>query len=377
MKIDLGCYYFPNYHTGDRRNTIIHGSNWSEWEPLRNSVARFPGHFQPRVPLWGESDEKDPAAMAQKIDAAAAHGVNVFIFDWYYYNDGPFLELALEKGFMAAENRSKIKFCNMWANHDWYDIHPALPVDRKLLYPGKVTRATFEKIAELHIERYFSAPEYYTIDGAPYFSIYELSRLAASFGSMAETRRALEDFRKAVKSAGFPDLHLNAIIWGAPILPGENTPQDAAAFAVELGFDSAASYVWKHHFYDPAPLNRYEDMRKKYFDFWNKTLTNCPLEYFPNVTVGWDTAARTMPDMPWDGTGPYPYGSVIVGESPEEFRKSLQMVREKLEKIAPAHPFISINSWNEWTEGSYIEPDTRNGYAYLEAVKEVFPENVC
>ena len=95
------------------------------------------------------------------------------------------------------------------------------------------------------------------------------------------------------------------------------------------------------------------------------------------MTVGWDTAARTMPDMPWDGTGPYPYGSVVVGESPEEFRKSLQMVREKLEKVAPAHPFISINSWNEWTEGSYIEPDTRNGYAYLEAVKEVFPENVC
>ena len=376
MKIDIGCYYFPNYHTGDSRNKIVHGSNWSEWEPVRKAIPRFPGHVQPRVPLWGETDEKDPAVMAQKIDAAADAGVNVFIFDWYYYDDGPFLEQALEKGFLGAPNRSRIKFCNMWANHDWYDIHPAPLTNRKLLYPGKVTRATFEKIVDIHIRRYFSQPEYYTIDGAPYFSIYELSLLAASFGSADETRRALAEFRTEVKNAGFPDLHLNAIIWGEPILPGENTPQDAAKLAVDLGFDSVASYVWKHHYYCAAPQNPYTEMRDAYFSFWDKTMANCPLEYFPNATVGWDTAPRTMPVQPWDGTGAYPYASVVVGDTPAEFAKALQMIRSRLEKQNPKHPFISINSWNEWTEGSYIEPDTRNGYAYLDAIRQEFPENV-
>jgi hypothetical protein len=34
---------------------------------------------------------------------------------------------------------------------------------------------------------------------------------------------------------------------------------------------------------------------------------------------------------------------------------------------------ITINSWNEWSEGSYLEPDTRYGMAFLEAVQKVFP----
>ena len=33
---------------------------------------------------------------------------------------------------------------------------------------------------------------------------------------------------------------------------------------------------------------------------------------------------------------------------------------------------LNINCWNEWTEGSYLEPDTVNGMKYLEAVRDVF-----
>jgi hypothetical protein len=35
---------------------------------------------------------------------------------------------------------------------------------------------------------------------------------------------------------------------------------------------------------------------------------------------------------------------------------------------------ITVNSWNEWTETSYLLPDNVNGYGYLEAIKRVFKE---
>ena len=96
----------------------------SEWELVKAAKPRFPGHHQPNVPLWGYTDESDPKAMAQKIDAAADHGIDAFIFDWYYYEDGLYLQRGLEKGFFGAANNRRLKFALMWANCDWVDIHP-------------------------------------------------------------------------------------------------------------------------------------------------------------------------------------------------------------------------------------------------------------
>ena len=58
--------------------------------------------------------------------------------------------------------------------------------NRKLLYPGTVTRESFRKLGARLIDRFFSHPSYYCIDGAPVFSIYDLGSLLRSFGGVEE-----------------------------------------------------------------------------------------------------------------------------------------------------------------------------------------------
>ncbi|MCD6301973.1 MAG: glycoside hydrolase family 99-like domain-containing protein [Anaerolineae bacterium] len=149
----VACYYFPNYHV-DPRNEEAHGPGWTEWELVKRARPRWHGHRQPRVPLWGYEDEADPEVMARKIDAAADHGIDAWIFDWYHYDDGPFLQRCLEEGLMRAHNVSRIRFGLMWANHDWINIHPCgLRIGRDLMYPGAVTPATFDAITDRVVER--------------------------------------------------------------------------------------------------------------------------------------------------------------------------------------------------------------------------------
>lgn len=139
-KITAAAYYFPNYHTGDQRNIKNKGKDWSEWELVKAARPRFPGHDQPKVPLRGYTDEKDPKVMAQKIEAASENDIDCFIFDWYMYENGPFLNRCLDEGFLKVKNVEKIKFALMWANCDWIEIHPFTHgAEQKLLYPGKIS----------------------------------------------------------------------------------------------------------------------------------------------------------------------------------------------------------------------------------------------
>jgi hypothetical protein len=371
---EIAVYYFPNYHPGDPRNTKNKGDGWSEWELVKAAKPRFAGHDQPKVPLWGYGDESDPLIMAKKIDAAADNGVDAFIFDWYYYQDGPFLDACLDKGYLKAANRQRVKFALMWANHDWNDLHPhARGAPYQLLYPGKVTPEKFDEICDHIIKDYFSQPSYWKIDGKPYFSFYELTRLMENFGSIAATREALDRFRAKAKAAGFPGINLNAVAWGQPILPGENKPVNLTKVIKELGFDSVTSYVWVHH----APLNQlqtdYNTVRDTYNRYWTRAATAYGVPYYPNVSMGWDPSPRARQEDAYGNFG-YPFTNTITGNTPARFKEALEIARDRMAKQqTPGVPqVLTINSWNEWTEGSYIEPDTKNGMQYLEAIRDVF-----
>lgn len=93
---------------------------------------------------------------------------------------------------------------------------------------------------------------------------------------------------------------------------------------------------------------------------WDSTLT---VPFIPCISVGWDDTPR----RPKKGKE-----SVIqINDTPESFAAYLQKTREFVENHPDQSKFIVINAWNEWVEGSYLEPDMRCVYGYLEAVKKV------
>ena len=374
----VAVYYFAQYHR-DPLNDTLHHPGWTEWELVQQAQPRFPGHHQPLLPLWGYEDEADPAVFARKIAAAADHGIDCFIYDWYWYRGGPFLHRALEEGYMQASNRGRLRFALMWANQDWWDLYPApLEGDYDVLLSGTVTRTIFDAACDYVIAHYFSHPGYWQLDGCPYFSIYELSHLVHDLGGVEATRAALEGFRAKVRAAGFPDLHLNAVLMGMQTLWGALTPPEDAsavsgpALAAALGVQSVTTYSWCHHMdLTPFPAIEYAQAAAQMRCFWQKTAAEYSIPYHPTVSMGWDSSPRTDPASPFVA-GHYPYLPVLVNNTPEAFAASLQEAKEFL-ATRPANERVAvINAWNEWTESSYLEPDTVHGMAYLEAIKRVF-----
>lgn len=367
----IACYYFPGYHP-DPRNDARHGHGWTEWDLLRQARPRFDKHAQPKTPFWGYQDESDPAVMARKIDAAGEHGIDAFIFDWYWY-EGPFLSGALDRGFLRALNNKRIQFALMWANHDWLDIHPAkLHSPAPLVFPGRITTEGFDRLTDHVIRTYFSHPSYWRIDDKPYFSIYEISRLIESLGGLQATRDALQKFRYKVRAAGLPGLHLNGVVWGIQVLPGEKAVTNPADVVSVLGLDSVTSYVWVHHLsLETFPATDYRHVLPKMLQTWRSLERQFSVPYHPNVTMGWDSSPRTVQSDRYVNAG-YPYMATLAGNTPVAFNEALLQAKTFLERRPPQERILTINAWNEWTEGSYLEPDTVHGMAYLAAIREAF-----
>ena len=102
-------------------------------------------------------------------------------------------------------------------------------------------------------------------------------------------------------------------------------------------------------------------LRKKEAEF-QKMDTLPDTTFFPHVTLGWDNNVRFKKLHPF----------VIENNTPENVEKALRIAKAYVDSHDLPANLITINSWNEWTEGSYLQPDDLYGYGYLEAVKKVF-----
>ncbi|NLG25465.1 MAG: hypothetical protein GX558_08925, partial [Clostridiales bacterium] len=293
-KYDVAAYIWPAYTGDEPRARMFWPEGMGEWQSVRSAGAKYPGHEWPRRPLWGYVNEADRYVMKMQIDAALYHGVNVFIYDWYWYDGRPFLEQCLNDGFLKAPNCGDMRFYLMWANHDAVNLwDKRLSGDAETaVWRGGVNRAEFEKVADRLIERYFRLPNYYRIDGKPAFMIYDVPNFAAGLGGAQAARDALQWFKSRAAEAGLPGLHLQFTLWSerATNLSGVDGGKDVPAGAFgSLGFDSASHYQFVHF----ADIDRdYAEILKDVADEWRTIERRLPLPYFPHISVGWDNNPR-------------------------------------------------------------------------------------
>ena len=376
---DIAAYIWPAYTGAEPRTRIFWPDGIGEWQTVKAAKPAFKGSVWPRVPLLGYADEADPSVMERQIDIASAHGVNVFIYDWYWYDRRPFLEQCLNDGFLKAENRDKMKFYLMWANHDathLWDTRTA-HCESAAIWSGKQDFNEFKIIVRRVIEKYFTQANYYTIEGKPVFSIYEIRNMILGLGGIKKAVKALEYFRAETVKAGFPGLHLQGILHHDSVLSykalGEKGEGGCADVVAALGLDSVTHYQQCVLLRGAKPLDAengiydygdwFEAIKKETARIEREYEVKRKIPYFPHVSLGWDTnirfpAAYQCPN--------------VVGNTPAKLKKAFEFAKTYADTHINQPPLITVNSWNEWTESSYLLPDDLNGYGYLEAVKDVF-----
>lgn len=79
-------------------------------------------------------------------------------------------------------------------------------------------------------------------------------------------------------------------------------------------------------------------------------------KHYLGVFTGWDNTARKDES-----------GFVIRNSTPKKFEEYLK--KQILRSQKKGNEYLFINAWNEWSEGAYLEPDEKYGYAYLNAVR--------
>ncbi len=366
-KYYVAAYVWPSCHHDERFGDMLWPEGIGEWEVIKKGNPRFPGHYQPKVPLWGYELDNDPGVWERWIDVATDHGVNVFIFDWYWFDEGPFLESALNDGFLKASNNDKMEFYVMWANHDvrrnYWNVHE-YGDDTSILWEGPVNLENFEKVADRVINQYFIKSNYFKIDGEPVFHVFSPDNLVRGLGGLDQTRDALEYFRERTREAGFPGLHIQFRPGGGmePTLLGNvnSEGKNVNEIVDHLGINSITKYNWGHG-EDYLRLGT-ETMEKR-----DRMDSVFDIPVFPNVSIGWDDTPR----FPHKGKEHVTY----YNKTPESFAAFLQKAKNYCDERPDQPNLITLFSWNEWVEGSYLLPCVKYGFQHLEAVRRVISEN--
>jgi hypothetical protein len=327
----VGALYYPGWVPGA-------GSGWSVLDP-----------YPERRPALGYYDGSTPDVASWEIKWAAENGIDFFFYCWYLLAgkeptvENLFLGDSLHEGFFGSPFADSFQFALLWEND-----------------PGRGDSSPKffrEKLVPFWIENYLLRPNYAKIDGKPIFGVYSMAAMVKAHGSTEAAAESIRFLRNAVKEAGLPG------IW---ILGEERYPEIHAArlqLAQQLGLDAVFPYC----FPPPRAMENAEALAaiKSWFAKLEK---NSPLPVVPTASVSWDP-------QPWVEYIDYPWHSTTFWLDPPHFGKLVAHMKSILEardeSASPlARRLLLLDNWNEYAEGHWIAPSRKEGFGYLNAVRD-------
>jgi hypothetical protein len=289
------------------------------------------------------------------------HAVNLMIWDWYpgaksdgSFDPTSFTNRALEVGFLGKDklgdppvtsNRFAeiMPFAIMWTNHPPMN---ALP----------------NGLAEYIVDQFLLQPNYYRIDGKPLLPLWSPGQLVSTAGGEAKAHAVLDHLRAYARSKGLPGVYIVAV-----------NEVNSREQAQRIGLDGAMGY---NLLLTGGATSEYRRVGERVIE---DRIEDFATQTTPGHEVSWrhmtgafgrDYLLPTTPMQNWEPTL-RPTSYVIRGNTPDLYRDMLHRAKTFIEQ-RHMRKFVTIEAWNEWLEGSYVEPSTQWGLSYLEAIRDVF-----
>lgn len=364
--------YLPQFHTIPENNEWW-GKGFTEWTNVKGAKPLFEGHNQPRVPLnENYYDLSDVETLKWQCKIAKEHGIYGFCMYHYWFNGKLLLEKPMEM--LLAHPEIDIKYCISWANHDWTDGWKASDRAPKILIAHNFDD---EKDWVEHFNYmlpFFKDPRYMSEDNKPLMVIYipnlirKLDKMLALWTKMAQDAgfNGLTYIYQSAASSFDNSWNHKLFKYGVEMHPGY----------VNMYFKKSNSGLFPKLIRYSHEIKRLLGIRRSLMIERKKTdVTKCDYdETWKNILKIRPRKDRNMIPCAftdWDNTPRHNMrGSVYIGATPDKFKNYFAQLVENTKKYYDTD-MIFVFAWNEWAEGGYLEPDTKNGWGYLKAIKEV------
>jgi len=344
----LIAFYLPQFHPFEENNQWW-GKGFTEWTNVGKAKPLFDGHYQPHCPIHlGYYDLRITENMIEQAELAKNYGISGFAYYVYWFNGKTIMEKPLNN--MLKEPRVDMPFCIAWANENWTRRWDGLEED--ILISQKHSLADSMEFLK-HMQKYFLDNRYICHENKPIIIIYRADIIP-------DISLTIKHWREMAVEMGFAGLYLVA----------------AQTFGIkdptDLGFDAAVEFPPHDvHSKDVQEIhtginNEFTGCIYDYREIVSNKLNDSDPAYNQHYTCmfGWDNVARKEKQ-----------GNIFSMFSLGSYQNWLHNNLSKTIKMATNkinYPLISfVNAWNEWAEGTHLEPDQAFGYGYLESTHAI------